>query len=103
MRHFRNLLIFSGITFGALASTTVIADDTGLPDAPGREQVLQSCTQCHGIDLFAQPRPAEEWSQVVSLMIGNGMYVTDEQYNTILDYLSTNMTPQPSEPTPTNH
>jgi competence protein ComEA len=62
-----------------------------LPEAPGKMQIVESCTQCHGVDVLAQRRSPEEWSQVVSRMIGNGASLTDDQYKTVLTYLSTNL------------
>ena len=74
------------------------AQGTELPDAPGRQQVITSCSQCHSIDLLAQRRSADDWSQIVSQMIGQGAKMTDEQFQTILDYLSTHMTPAKTPP-----
>tara|TARA_E500000305_G_C3936814_1_gene195484 strand:- start:384 stop:695 length:312 start_codon:yes stop_codon:yes gene_type:complete len=83
---------------GVMVSAAAASDMSDLPDAPGKDVTLAVCTQCHGIDLFAQPRPAEEWSQVITFMIGNGMSVSDEEYGTILDYLTTNMVPDAQGP-----
>ncbi len=80
-------------TLGVMVSAASAADDTGLPDAPGKDVTLAICTQCHGADLFIDPRPADEWAMVVTMMIGNGMAVSDEEYQVVMDYLTTSMVP----------
>ena len=53
---------------------------------------MEACTQCHGVDLImAQPHTHDEWSQVVSRMVGNGAALTDEQYQTVVAYLAKNL------------
>jgi mono/diheme cytochrome c family protein len=95
MKFSRNVLIAVSAFCGTLAATTVIAAAVDLPEAPGKAQVVESCTQCHGADVIAaQPRSPDEWSQVVSQMIGNGASLTDEQYKTVVAYLSTNLAPR---------
>ncbi len=53
--------------------------------------VLQrACTSCHGMDLIAgQPRSRDEWTDVVSRMVGNGAQLNDDEYNMLIDYLAT--------------
>ncbi|GGD65514.1 c-type cytochrome [Croceicoccus mobilis] len=87
-----------GLTaMGATVTTAAAGDLKELPEAPGKDVTMAVCTQCHGIDLFAQPRTPDEWSQVVTFMIGNGMSVSDDEYRIILDYLSTNLAPKPPD------
>ncbi|MEO1080631.1 MAG: hypothetical protein AAFY29_13825 [Pseudomonadota bacterium] len=63
-----------------------------LPDAIDRELVMEACTRCHGIDLvLVQPRAPDEWLQVVSMMVGSGMALTDDEYGRIVTYLSENL------------
>lgn len=95
-------LIGAGVIgLGALTAVSVTAADLALPDAPGRVQVEESCMQCHGANLIvARRRSADEWSQVVSQMIGYGATLTDEQYANIVDYLSKNLAPTSSAAQP---
>ena len=89
---FRSLLAATTLSALPAALPAQVDDPAGgpvLPDAPGRELVMTHCTRCHGIDLVvAQPRLPEEWMEVVSIMVGNGMALTYAQYNAILTYLS---------------
>jgi mono/diheme cytochrome c family protein len=98
MTSFRTMLIATAALLGTLAATAVIAEGPDLPEAPGKMQIMESCTQCHGVDVIvAQPRSSDEWSQVVGRMVGNGAALTDEQYQAVLAYLSTNLAP-PADP-----
>lgn len=88
---------------GLLSGTAATADGTefpDLPDAPGKLETVAACSQCHGLGSFMDPRPAGEWSQIVTLMIGNGMSVTDEEYQLIMTYLTTNLVPPDAAPQP---
>jgi hypothetical protein len=68
------------------------AGDLTLPEAEGRQQVMISCTRCHGIDMVVDKRRTrDEWVQVINTMIGSGMNLTDSQYENILGYLSHNL------------
>jgi cytochrome c5 len=74
------------------AAATASAKGTTLPEAQGKKQIMASCTRCHGIDIIvAQPRTPDEWVQVVNTMIGSGMTLTDDEYSTVVNYLSDNL------------
>ncbi|MFK7830186.1 MAG: PQQ-dependent sugar dehydrogenase [Congregibacter sp.] len=76
----------------ATVAATTSAENLTLPDAPGKQQIVDLCTRCHGVDLItAQRRSPDEWMQVVSIMVGNGMALTDDEYSTVVRYLSENL------------
>lgn len=90
MRHFRlaSLAAISMLTVGARAH----AQD--LPEGEGKALVQSACTQCHGIDVIvSQPRSREDWTEVVSRMVGNGAQLSDEDYNQVVQYLATYLGP----------
>ena len=65
-----------------------------LPEGQGKALVQTACSQCHGIDVIVgQPRSREDWTEVVSRMIGNGAQLSDEDYNQVIEYLATNLGP----------
>jgi cytochrome c553 len=97
LRKFQAWCLAASAVLGATAAS---ADDIDLPEGPGRAATVAACTQCHGIDLFAQPRSPDEWSQVVTLMIGNGMAISDDEYRLIMDYLSTSLAPAAEQQEP---
>jgi competence ComEA-like helix-hairpin-helix protein len=69
-----------------------------LPDAPGKDLVLQKCTQCHDESRFAVlHQSGDDWDQVLTQMTTNGLTVTDEEYATILNYLAKNLGPLPAK------
>ena len=65
-----------------------------LPAGQGKALVQTACSQCHGLDVIvSQPRSREDWTEVVSRMIGNGAQLSDEDYTQVIDYLATNLGP----------
>ena len=63
------------------------------------DAVLQrACTSCHGIGLTTgQPRSRDEWTEVMSRMVGNGAQLSDEEYNILIEYLATQYGPSNSK------
>jgi len=63
-----------------------------LPQAPGRKQMVQACTRCHGLDVaLDRPRAHDEWERLMRVMIGRGMQLTDAEYQSVLAYLTENL------------
>ena len=86
------LIAAAAVTASVLTAGAVIAQPSDLPDGPGKDVVLSSCTACHGIDLIVgQKRTPDEWGQVVDRMVGNGASLSDEQYKAVVTYLQTNL------------
>jgi mono/diheme cytochrome c family protein len=101
MKPSRIALVFAATIFGVVAATAGTVEDGKLPQAPGSTQITESCMQCHGVDVIvARRRSPDEWSQVVSQMIGYGASLTDDQYKTILTYLSENLASSTAAPAP---
>src|SRR5271168_4431837 len=92
---FRVAVIAAGLSGGL--STAAIAQ--GLPPGNGQAVVQSACTGCHGIDVIVSQRhTADEWRDVVSEMVGNGASLTDDQFATVVTYLSTTLALQGSAP-----
>ncbi len=71
------------------AAATAFADGISLPEALGKQQIEKSCGSCHGIDIVvAERRLPEQWAQIVSAMVGRGMSLSDDEYNSVMSYLS---------------
>jgi mono/diheme cytochrome c family protein len=63
-----------------------------LPPGDGQAVVQSACTACHGVDVIVSQRHTpDEWSDVVSQMVGNGASLTDDQFATVVKYLSTTL------------
>ena len=89
----RHFAIASGAALAlTIGAGKVLAQDNPLPDGPGKTELMQTCTLCHGIDTVTQRhRTADEWVTTVSRMQGMGAQMDDTQKATILAYLNTNL------------
>jgi mono/diheme cytochrome c family protein len=94
---FRVAVIAAGLSSAMFSAAPVIAQ--GLPPGDGRDVLQIACTACHGIDVIVSQRHTpDEWRDVVSEMVGNGASLTDDQFATVVKYLSTTLAPQSSTP-----
>jgi hypothetical protein len=77
---------------GAITATLAAADDSVLPDRPGKKLVVQVCTKCHPAETFAGLRLTRpEWKYEVDGMIARGAKANRAQARRIVDYLSANL------------
>jgi competence protein ComEA len=81
------------------------ADANLLPDGPGKDLVLKKCTSCHNTrNVIASSRTADDWAQEVSKMVGRGATISDDEADTIVNYLADHFGPdspkagEPSQP-----
>jgi hypothetical protein len=59
-----------------------------LPEGPGSKAVARVCGNCHGIEVFAAARKSpDEWDKTINQMIQRGLQITDDDYQTVLEYL----------------
>lgn len=101
MTPFRVALLAAAAITGALLTTSAVVAQTDLPDGEGKDTVMNSCTACHGVDVILMARRTpDDWRGVVDRMVGNGASLSDEQYATVVKYLSTSMAPQPQAAAP---
>jgi len=60
-----------------------------LPEAKGRDLYEKICGSCHGTDVVFKTRTTKEkWKTTVDEMAARGAEGTDEQLDTIIDYLA---------------
>ena len=70
-----------------------------LPDGPGKELVIKKCASCHSVqNIVSKRNSADDWAQVVSQMIGRGATISDDDADTIVDYLAMNFGPSSPKP-----
>jgi cytochrome c553 len=84
------------VLFAALSTSTMsgFAYAQELPDGQGKTVVQSACTQCHGLDvILSQRRSREDWTEVVTTMVGNGLQLSDDDYNQVIEYLATYLGP----------
>jgi hypothetical protein len=90
VRHFA--AAFAGaLALAAMASGHAVAQDDELPNSPGKDTLIEVCTQCHAIGIvIQQDRAPEEWDELMQRMVGMGAPATPDQQQAILAYLKKN-------------
>jgi competence ComEA-like helix-hairpin-helix protein len=70
-------------------------DDPALPDGPGKAIIKKTCSPCHTASVITTKpgRTDDEWEEVLNTMIGRGAVLSDEDGDTLMEYLSTNFGP----------
>src|ERR1700720_3647405 len=62
-----------------------------LPDGAGNAETQRVCKGCHELERSVSPRQDRDgWQQTMDKMVALGAEVTEQEYNTILDYLAKN-------------
>ncbi len=62
-----------------------------LPEGDGSEIVEAACTQCHGVEyITSSTRTLEQWDYTVSVMIGYGVKLEEDEVQTVVRYLADN-------------
>ncbi len=82
-----------GLTTTALAQNPV----DGLPDEPGKELILRSCTMCHSAaQIVYKPRAPEDWTDLIGRMVDRGAALTPEEQDAVYAYLVKNFGAKPA-------
>jgi hypothetical protein len=64
---------------------------SGLPDGPGKQQLLKTCTSCHDEGpVIGVRRTKADWERIIDDMVGRGANGTDEDLDSIAAYLEKN-------------
>ena len=62
-----------------------------LPDGPGKELLMNVCTACHTINRIVEKKiTKDEWNDIVDRMASKGARATDQEFDTIVNYLVKN-------------
>jgi len=84
--------IVSAPLLGGVAgsSAPMLAAQSVLPEAPGRDVTVKLCGNCHAADAVASVRHTPEgWREVIARMVAAGAKGTEEELETVFQYLST--------------
>jgi cytochrome c5 len=66
-----------------------------LPDGPGKEILLSTCTQCHDLmRIRRQGRSPEGWLEVLEAMLNEGAPLSEQDLPVLLRYLARNFKPE---------
>gem|GEM_PF-3888231 len=80
------LPVFSLIGFGQKAQ---------LPDGPGKDVMQRVCGACHAAEVVVgKGNTRDGWTQLVSEMITRGAQGSEDDFATVVDYLTTNFPPK---------
>ena len=72
-----------------LLAASIQAQD--LPDGAGKDLVMNVCSQCHDLArITSQKRTKAEWNDTVDKMAARGAKASDEEFETIVTYLTKN-------------
>jgi competence protein ComEA len=92
------LLLFA---YAAAQTNSPKAGADILPDGPGKDVVQRDCLSCHNVHITTSKRGDEDdWANTVSQMIGRGANISDDDADTIVEYMAAHF--GPSAPTPEN-
>ena len=96
MRIALSVALASGFTVTSMA-TGYVQDQ--LPDAPGKDQVVNVCGKCHEPQRVAALRLTREgWEEVVTKMVSLGAKASDDDLKQITDYLAENFKGEAAKP-----
>ena len=66
-----------------------------LPDGPGKELVLNICTQCHDLQRVRRTRLSPEaWVALLETMLNEGAPLSEKDFPDVLRYLARNFKPE---------
>lgn len=68
----------------------ILAAQNVLPDAPGRDITVKVCANCHAAETVASVRHTPEgWRDVIAKMVAAGAEGTEQELESVFQYLST--------------
>jgi competence protein ComEA len=84
------------LTIGLFAFTFPgLSQDAPLPEGPGKETMERVCGMCHAANFSLDKGNTHDgWTQTVSEMVARGAQGSDEEFATVVDYLTKNYPPK---------
>ena len=78
---------------------SVVSASADMPDGPGRAATLRVCGKCHSAEKAASLHQSRsQWEDTIGKMIKLGAQGSDEEFESILVYLSKNFAPETPGP-----
>ena len=72
-----------------------------MPAGAGKAIVQEKCVVCHALSVVTSKHAShKEWDQVVNQMVSRGADLTDDEIDTVIEYLSKNYGPLDQTATP---
>jgi cytochrome c5 len=70
-------------------------EGAGLPDGPGKTALVAVCGECHSVEQAVSMRASEQdWKDTIALMVDRGASGSEEDFRSILAYLTKNFGPK---------
>jgi hypothetical protein len=92
-------LVAAGFALVALVAAPRSSSAQQLPDGKGKAEVMKLCSTCHPAERGASVRLTREgWQDVMTRMVALGLKGSDEELNTILEYMSTHFKGEAAAP-----
>jgi DNA uptake protein ComE-like DNA-binding protein len=93
------ILVTAGFALIALAAALRPSSAQQLPDGPGKAEVTKLCGTCHPPERGASVRLTREgWQDVMTRMVGLGLKASDDDLNTVLEYMATHFKGEAAAP-----
>ncbi len=78
-----------------------VVNSAAMPDGEGKAIVQKQCAVCHAVTVVtAKHASRSEWEQVVNQMVSRGADLSDDDIDTVLEYLTKNYGPLDQMTTP---
>lgn len=92
----RLVAVFLAAGLGSVSAQTTppAAGTPAMPDGAGKPIVQRACTACHALTVVTSKHASQkEWDQVVNQMVSRGADLTDDEIDTVIEYLAKNYGP----------
>jgi competence ComEA-like helix-hairpin-helix protein len=99
----RLVTIFFALALGSASAQTTPPPPgpPAMPAGAGKAIVQEKCVVCHALSVVTSKHAShKEWDQVVNQMVSRGADLTDEEIDTVIEYLSKNYGPLDQTATP---
>lgn len=94
-------LVGLALVSGSAQTTPPATSTDTLPDGAGKPVVLKQCVMCHSLSVVTSKRASHtEWEQVVNQMVSRGADLSDDEIDTVIEYLSSHYGPLDQKATP---
>jgi competence ComEA-like helix-hairpin-helix protein len=85
--------VFLAVGLGS-ASAQTAPPAAAMPDGAGKPIVQRACSACHSVSVVTSKHASQkEWDQVVNQMASRGADLTDDEMDTVIEYLAKNYGP----------
>jgi hypothetical protein len=89
------VLALSALALAPMAWLRPARAQETLPVGPGSETTFKVCNGCHGLNFLGIRRNSTTWETTINNMIGFGANISGDDYDTVLEYLTTYFGPGP--------